>query len=79
MNLKAHNLVIFNHILEGIDDETWFYHLRRRDFSRWFKHSVKDNELAAIVESVECDHSASSRESRSRIRSAIEERYSAPV
>ena len=35
-NLRAQNLVIFSQIADGIDEETWLYHLYRGDFSRWF-------------------------------------------
>src|SRR5204863_357016 len=36
LNLRAHNLVLFLELAGGVDDETWLYHLRRGDYSRWF-------------------------------------------
>ena len=52
-NLKAHNLNIFAQIAEGIDDETWLFHLRRGDYSRWFRDAVKDPYLADQAERIE--------------------------
>ena len=45
-NLKAQNLVVFCQIAEGIDEETWMFHLHRGDYSRWFRHAIKDEYLA---------------------------------
>ena len=77
LNLKAHNLIMFTHIADGIDDETWFHHLRRHDFSRWVRSSVKDQQLADQIEAVESDSSLSSPVSRKRIRESIMQRYCA--
>ena len=43
-NLKAQNLVIFSQIAEGINEETWLFHLYRGDYSRWFREAVKDTQ-----------------------------------
>ena len=53
-NLKAQNLVVFCQIAQGIDESTWMYHLRRGDYSRWFRHAIKDDHLADETERVEC-------------------------
>ena len=37
MNLRAQNLMIFLQIAEGIDDRTWEHHLRKGDYSEWFR------------------------------------------
>lgn len=79
LNLRTHNLAMFSQIAEGIDDETWLYHLRRRDYSQWFRESIKDEALAAIAADVEQDERLSPAESRERIRQAIEERYTSPA
>jgi phosphoglycolate phosphatase (TIGR01487 family) len=79
LNIKAHNLYIFNQIAEGIDDETWQYHLRRHDYSRWFKNSINDKALAQITENIESNIALTSSISRKRIQAAIEERYTLPV
>jgi hypothetical protein len=62
-----------------VDDETWLHHLRRADYSTWIRDIVKDEELAAEVAAVEEDREAKAEESRSRIRAAIEARYTVPA
>ncbi len=79
LNLRAQNLTTFVQLSEGIDDETWRYHLRCGDFSRWFRENIKDTELAREAELVERDNSLDARQSRERIRQAIEDRYTAPA
>jgi hydroxymethylpyrimidine pyrophosphatase-like HAD family hydrolase len=76
LNLRAQNLLVFLQVADGIDDETWLYHLRRGDYSRWFREAIKDDGLAqeaAAVEASDTDPVAS----RGRIHSAIESRYTA--
>ena len=79
LNLRVQNLNVFLQIAEGIDDETWLFHLRRGDYSKWFGEGIKDQELAAEIEQVERDESISPRDSRERIAKAIESRYTAPA
>jgi hydroxymethylpyrimidine pyrophosphatase-like HAD family hydrolase len=79
LNLRAQNLQIFVQIAEGVDDETWLYHLRRGDYSRWFRNKVKDEELAAATEKIEQMEDISSQESRALIEEKIEARYTAPA
>jgi hypothetical protein len=50
MNLVAPNLMMFKHIAEGIDVDSWLFHLRRKDFSNWFRDKVHDENLAKISE-----------------------------
>jgi HAD superfamily hydrolase (TIGR01484 family) len=78
LNLRAQNLVLFNQIAEGVDDETWLYHLRRADYSRWFRDSIKDDALAEEVARIE-EQQADAATSRAAIKTAIEERYTAPA
>ncbi len=77
-NLRAQNLAIFSQIAEGIDEETWLYHLHRGDYSRWFRHAVNDHYLADQAERVEQRRMLSSAESRTLIRSLIDARYTLP-
>lgn len=77
-NLKAQNLAIFSQIAEGIDEDTWLYHLHRGDYSRWFRHAVNDRYLADQAERVENRRALSSAESRTLIRSLIDARYTLP-
>jgi hydroxymethylpyrimidine pyrophosphatase-like HAD family hydrolase len=77
-NLKAQNLVIFSQIAEGIDEETWLFHLRRGDYSRWFRYAVKDPYLADQTERIEQRQDLRAAETRDLIRSFIEARYTLP-
>ena len=77
-NLKAQNLAVFSQIAEGIDDETWMYHLRRGDYSRWIRECVKDSRLADQTSTVEQRNDVDSIESRRLVRGFIEERYTLP-
>lgn len=79
LNLRAHNLSLFVQIAEGIDDETWMFHLRKHDYSRWFEKVIKDEGLAAEAARVEEDEALPSAESRARICRAITDRYTAPA
>ena len=79
LNLRAQNLTTFIQLADGIDDDTWRYHLQCGDFSRWFRENIKDPELAAEAENVERDSSLDPRQSREKIREAIEHRYTAPA
>ena len=77
LNLRAANMTTFIQLSAGIDDETWLYHLDRRDYSAWFRDAVKDTCLADEVERVERDGSLSPKRSRELIRDAIEAKYTA--
>ncbi len=77
-NIKAHNLAIFSQIAEGIDEETWMFHLRRGDYSRWFRKAVKDTYLADHAERIEQRSDLEPVETRNLIRSLIESRYTLP-
>jgi hypothetical protein len=79
LNLRAYNLKVFEQLADGVDDATWLYHLRRGDYSRWFREQVNDAELAREVERIEQDESLPSRDSRQRIRAAIDRRYTLPA
>jgi HAD superfamily hydrolase (TIGR01484 family) len=78
LNLRAHNLAIFLQLAEGVDDETWRHHLAQGDYSRWFRDSIKDEGLAEEAAGVERRLDLEPAETRTRIRSAIERRYTAP-
>ncbi|OLE97258.1 MAG: hypothetical protein AUG75_10480 [Cyanobacteria bacterium 13_1_20CM_4_61_6] len=79
LNLRAQNLKAFGQLAEGVDDATWLHHLRRGDYSRWFRDGIKDEELAREAESIQQDESLSPQESRERIRAAIDKRYTLPA
>jgi HAD superfamily hydrolase (TIGR01484 family) len=79
LNLRAQNLFLFNQIAAGLDDETWLYHLRQGDYSRWFREAIKDDDLGEEAERIERDEGNSAEESRRRIAELIEERYTLPA
>ena len=78
LNLRAHNLSTFLQLAAGVDDETWLFHLRRGDFSRWFRNVIKDDDLASEASGVEADTLLSALESRQRIKEFVDRRYTAP-
>ena len=47
LNLRAQNLILFCQLAEGVDDETWEFHLRNGDYTKWFQSSIKDESLAS--------------------------------
>ncbi|MFA7097544.1 MAG: HAD-IIB family hydrolase [Gammaproteobacteria bacterium] len=78
LNLRAQNLTLFMQIADGLDDTTWMYHLRRGDYSRWLRESIKDPELADEVADIEAQSGIAPQESRALIRDRIEQRYTEP-
>jgi HAD superfamily hydrolase (TIGR01484 family) len=78
LNLRAHNLTLFLELADGVDDDTWLFHLRRGDYSSWFRDEIGDKDLAAEAAAVEADKRSSAAESRARIRKAVERRYTLP-
>lgn len=79
LKLRAQNLQTFLQLADGVDDETWMYHLRRGDYSAWFESRIKDEELKRETELVEKTPEISPQESRKKIRQAIESRYTVPA
>ena len=79
LKLKAHNLLLFLHIAEGVDDDTWTYHLQRNEYSAWMRSEVKDADLGDAVEEVEADRALSPESSRAKIRAVVEQRYTLPA
>ncbi|PBB64332.1 phosphoglycolate phosphatase [Mesorhizobium sp. WSM4312] len=79
MNLRAHNLMIFAQIAEGIDDRTWQFHLRAGDYSKWFRNQIRDKDLARETAEAENDKKLSAKETRKRVLDAVRRRYTAPA
>lgn len=77
-NLKAQNLIVFSQIADGVDEETWLFHLRRGDYSRWFREAIKDKYLADQAERIEQRQDLRPSETRKLIRGLIEVRYTLP-
>jgi hypothetical protein len=70
--------MVFLQMAEGVDDETWLFHLRRKDYSRWFREAIADDDLAAEAEGVETAESDAAT-SRAQIRDIVRRRYTAPA
>jgi hydroxymethylpyrimidine pyrophosphatase-like HAD family hydrolase/energy-coupling factor transporter ATP-binding protein EcfA2 len=79
LNLRAQNMTLFAQLAEGLDEDTWKFHLTHLDYSRWLRDTIKDEEIAKIVAAYEKDSSLSPNESRQRILEAIRKHYTAPA
>jgi HAD superfamily hydrolase (TIGR01484 family) len=79
LNLRAQNMNLFAQLAEGLDDETWNFHLAQADYSRWLRETIRDQDLAEVVGNVEKDRTLGPKESRQRIIEAIRKHYTAPA
>jgi hydroxymethylpyrimidine pyrophosphatase-like HAD family hydrolase len=77
-HLRAQNLMTFIQLADGVDDETWEYHLGHNDYSAWIKMAIGDVDLSEVVRKSETDRSLPSRTARDSIIAAIQERYTVP-
>jgi hypothetical protein len=75
LHLVANNLILFMHIAEGIDDDTWQFHLHRKDYTRWFADVIHDPELAEAGE--EAEKMKGPQASRKHIVDFIAQKYTA--
>lgn len=79
LKLRARNLIQFLELAAGVDDGTWEFHRRERDYSSWFRDAIKDEELAREVEAIEADEALDARQSRERVAEVVRRRYTAPA
>lgn len=79
LNLRAHNLNMFIEMAQGVDDDTWLYHLRRGDYSQWIGEAIKDETLAGEVREIEKNGKGAAHKSRSAVIEAITRRYTQAV
>lgn len=77
-NLKAQNLALFCQIADGIDEQTWMFHLRRGDYSRWFRGAIKDSRLADEAERIERRQDLTPLQTRGLVRELVHARYTLP-
>jgi hydroxymethylpyrimidine pyrophosphatase-like HAD family hydrolase len=75
LNLRAQNLNLFLQLGDGVDDATWLHHLRRGDYSRWFRDVIRDEDLAAEASRIERDTHLDAQATRAAIHVAVEQRY----
>ena len=79
LNLRAQNLILFVQLAEGVDDETWIYHLKNGDYSQWLRNVIKDDALAQEVERIEKLPKVTPNEGRRLIRAMVERHYTLPA
>jgi hypothetical protein len=79
LNLRAQNLLQFLEMAAGVDEDTWRFHFRRADYSRWFRDVIKDPELAKEAANVERDRFQSREAALASLRTAVESRYTLPA
>lgn len=75
LNLRAQNLMVFLQTADGVDDETWEFHRRQGDYSKWFEACVKDEGLTAAAKQIESLPEVDAHEGREMMRAAIEREY----
>jgi HAD superfamily hydrolase (TIGR01484 family) len=78
LNLRAQNLMVFLQMAEGVDDETWLFHLQRQDYSSWVHAAIADRELAEEIERAETA-GGDAETSRAQVREIVRRRYTAPA
>jgi len=64
---------------DGVDDDTWLYHLKRGEMSRWLREGIKDESLAARAAAIEHNQKLDAGSSRRRMRELIEATYTLPA
>jgi hypothetical protein len=79
LNLRAHNLILFMDLADGVDDDTWLFHLRRGEISQWLRQGIKDEPLAAQAEALERNQALDASASRRKMRELIEATYTLPA
>lgn len=78
LNLQAQNLVLFMQIADGVDDETWLYHLKNNEYSNWFRIAIKDEALAKEAAGIE-SRDLTPAASRQAFRELIQRHYTLPA
>jgi HAD superfamily hydrolase (TIGR01484 family) len=79
LRLRAPNLLLFMDLADGVDDETWLFHLKRHEVSQWLRKGIRDDSIADEVAAIEQQSKIDPDESRRRIRELIEARYTLPA
>ncbi len=75
LNLRAQNLMVFLQLAEGLDLETWMYHLKRHDYSSWARDCIKDKTPASEIREIESTESLEHGQCLAHIKAAIASRY----
>ncbi|CAL8480919.1 hypothetical protein [Caballeronia sp. S22] len=78
LKLRAHNLRLFLELAAGVDEATWLFHLRRGDYSAWFRDGIDDGALANEARAIEADADQPAKDSLEAITRLIQPRYTQP-
>ncbi len=78
LNLRAQNLILFCQLAEGIDDDTWQFHLQCGDYSRWFAECIKDDALADETKRIEQVEDLTAAETKKLVLDVIQRDYTLP-
>ena len=78
LKLRAPNLILFMDLADGVDDDTWLFHLKKKEVSEWFRNAIRDESIADEVASIEQQSKIDPAASRQRIRELIEKKYTLP-
>lgn len=78
LNLRAYNVIVFMQLAEGVDDDTWMFHLKRNDYSEWFRTALHNQELADLTKDIE-NKSSEAKQSKDEILKLVTQRYTAPA
>lgn len=79
LNLKASNLFQFLQLGDGVDDDTWEFHRKAGDYSRWVRVQIKDDLLAEELAAIEQQCGRTPAQTRAAMRAAVEARYTLPA
>ncbi len=79
LNLRAHNLILFMDLADGVDDDTWLFHLRQKEISQWLRRGIKDETLASQAAAIESNQQLDAASSRRKMRELIEATYTLPA
>jgi hydroxymethylpyrimidine pyrophosphatase-like HAD family hydrolase len=79
LKLRAHNLMSFLELADGVDDDTWLFHLKGGEYSKWFRTAIKDDDLARVVAEAEARYPDDPAAGRGAVRKAVEARYTLPA
>jgi hypothetical protein len=78
LKLRARNLLLFLDLADGVDDDTWTYHLRRNEYSQWMRDAIKDPDVAEQIAAIEQRRDLDAQRSRQEIRKLVEAKYTLP-
>jgi hydroxymethylpyrimidine pyrophosphatase-like HAD family hydrolase len=79
LNTRAENLITFMELAKEIDDETWLFHLRRGDYSRWIAEVIRDQFCARAIRRIEVELWLTPDQTRERVVDIISNRYTLPA